>query len=91
MFDFAEFHTCHAQLSPGDIVLIYTDGFTEAADEKGEFYGEQRLREQLKEFKGTTVEDLLEDVQASVRAFTGGAAQNDDMTLLAFKFSGAAA
>jgi serine phosphatase RsbU (regulator of sigma subunit)/pSer/pThr/pTyr-binding forkhead associated (FHA) protein len=91
MFDFAEFHTCHAQLSPGDVVLIYTDGFTEAADEKGEFYGEQRLREQLKEFKGTTVEQLLEAVQANVRVFTSGAPQNDDMTLMAFQFSGGAA
>jgi len=90
MFDFAEFHTCKAHLSHGDIVLIYTDGFTEAANEQGEFFGEQRLRDHLKQFQGTAVEDLLEDVQAGVRAFTGGAPQNDDMTLLAFRFCGGA-
>jgi sigma-B regulation protein RsbU (phosphoserine phosphatase) len=90
MFDFAEFHTCKAHLSNGDIVLIYTDGFTEAANEQGEFFGEQRMREHLKQFQGTAVEDLLEEVQAGVRAFTGGAPQNDDMTLLAFQFRGVA-
>lgn len=90
MFDFAEFHTCKAHLSPGDIVLIYTDGFTEAVNEQGEFFGEQRLRDQLKQFQGAAVEDLLEDVQAGVRVFTGGAPQNDDMTLLAFQFRGGA-
>ena len=88
MFDFAEFHTCKAHLSRGDIVLIYTDGFTEAANEQGEFFGEQRLREHLKQFQGAAVEDLLEEVQAGVRAFTGGAPQNDDMTLLAFQYRG---
>jgi serine phosphatase RsbU (regulator of sigma subunit) len=90
MFDFAEFHTCKAHLSPGDIMLIYTDGFTEAANEQGEFFGEQRLREHLKQFQGNTVEALLEEVQAGVRAFTGGAPQNDDMTLMAFQFRGEA-
>ncbi|NDQ57625.1 MAG: SpoIIE family protein phosphatase [Acidipila sp.] len=90
MFDFAEFHSCHAQLSPGDIVLIYTDGFTEASDAKSEFFGEQRLRDHLKQFKGAAVEELLADIIAGVRVFTGGFPQNDDMTLLAFQFCGIA-
>ncbi len=88
MFDFAEFHASHANLTPGDIMLIYTDGFTEASNAEGEFYGEHRLRDVFKQFPGGGVEDLVKSIQTSVREFTQGAAQNDDMTILAIEFCG---
>ncbi|HKM91392.1 MAG TPA: SpoIIE family protein phosphatase [Candidatus Acidoferrales bacterium] len=91
MFDFAEFHSSKAKLAPGDIVLIYTDGFTEAANHEGEFFGEPRLRDLLKQDPGANLDELLAKIQAVVREFTQGAPQSDDMTLLVIHYKGAAA
>jgi len=90
MFDFAEFHSSKVKLTPGDIVLVYTDGFTEAANPEGEFFGEPRLRELLKQDPGKTLDELLAKIQATVREFTRGASQSDDMTLLVIHYLGAA-
>ena len=91
MFDFAEFHSSKVKLSPGDIVLVYTDGFTEAANPEGEFFGEPRLRDLLKQEPGKTLDELLAKIQAVVREFTRGASQSDDMTLLVIHYRGAQA
>jgi sigma-B regulation protein RsbU (phosphoserine phosphatase) len=91
MFDFAEFHCSKVKLAPGDTVLIYTDGFTEAANPEGEFFGEPRLRELLKQERGGNLDELLAKIQAEVREFTRGASQSDDMTLLAIHYKGAGA
>jgi len=89
MFDFAEFHCSKVQLAPGDTVLIYTDGFTEAANPEGEFFGEARLRELLKGPQAEDLSHLLAKIQAVVREFTRGASQSDDMTLLVLHYCGA--
>ena len=89
MFDFAEFHCSKVQLAPGDTVLIYTDGFTEAANPEGEFFGENRLRDLLKQEQSGNPEQLLAKIQAVVREFTRGASQSDDMTLLVIHYRGA--
>ena len=89
MFDFAEFHCSKVQLAPGDTVLIYTDGFTEAANPEGEFFGEARLRELLKGEQAGNLSHLLAKIQAVVREFTRGASQSDDMTLLVLHYCGA--
>jgi serine phosphatase RsbU (regulator of sigma subunit) len=89
MFDFAEFKCSKVQLSPGDTVLIYTDGFTEAANPEGEFFGEQRLRDLLKQADTGNLDQLLAKIQAVVREFTRGASQSDDMTLLVLNYRGA--
>jgi sigma-B regulation protein RsbU (phosphoserine phosphatase) len=89
MFDFAEFKCSKVQLAPGDTVLIYTDGFTEAANPEGEFFGEQRLRDLLKQEQCANLDQLLAKIQAVVREFTRGAPQSDDMTLLVLHYRGA--
>jgi len=91
IFAFAEFPSSKAKLAPGDIVLIYTDGFTEAANHEGEFFGEPRLRDLLKQDPGANLDELLAKIQAVVREFTQGAPQSDDMTLLVIHYKGAAA
>ncbi|HVN09981.1 MAG TPA: SpoIIE family protein phosphatase [Patescibacteria group bacterium] len=91
MFDFAEFHSSKVKLTPGDIVLVYTDGFTEAANPEGEFFGEPRLRELLKQEPGKSLDELLARIQGAVREFTRGASQSDDMTLLVIHYRGAGA
>lgn len=82
MFDFAEYRSDQALLQPGDFVVIYTDGISEARNVRDDMFGEHGLREVVKEFTGQTAGELLAWIQKAVREFTAGAPQSDDLTLL---------
>ena len=88
MFDFAEYHGDRALLQPGDFVVIYTDGISEARNLRDDMFGEFGLRELVKKFIGKTAPELAEDIQKGVREFTAGAMQADDMTLLIVHYHG---
>ena len=72
-------------LAPGESLVLYTDGVTEAFDPEEELFGDERLMECLagapREDAGGTVAGLLD----AVRAFAAGAAQSDDITILAIR------
>lgn len=70
-------------LSPGDALVMFTDGFTEARDPDGEFYGERRLMAALTARAGGTAEQLIQALQEDLAAFTGGSAARDDRAALA--------
>jgi len=88
MFDFADYHSAQAKLQPGDFMVIYSDGISEARNMREDLFGETGLRDLLMNFKGATLDDLTKAILAGVREFTGGAPQSDDMTLLMVHFRG---
>lgn len=88
MFSEAEFACSRARLEPGDFLVVYTDGVSEAANAKAEFYGEDRLRDVLRGFEGESVEELAQSIQRSLSSFISGAAQSDDVTLLVARYRG---
>jgi phosphoserine phosphatase RsbU/P len=61
---------------------------TEALSLLGEEYGEERLLECTTQFRDKSVPDLLEAILASVRQFTAGAVQSDDVTALVLRYVG---
>jgi serine phosphatase RsbU (regulator of sigma subunit)/predicted enzyme related to lactoylglutathione lyase len=71
------------QLSPGDTLALYTDGVTEASNDLGEEFGEQRLVRALRQ-PHESCQGLLSAVLGEVRAFTSGE-QRDDITLIVAK------
>jgi sigma-B regulation protein RsbU (phosphoserine phosphatase) len=75
-------------LQPGDRLLTYTDGITEAVNESQELFEGHRLLATLKEVRGRTVTEMINAVMAGVKAFTRQAPQSDDITLLALHFKG---
>jgi phosphoserine phosphatase RsbU/P len=77
----AQFPTHTLELQPGDCLLLYTDGLTEACNAQGEFYGEQRLAAELVSHGGAAPGELIERLCRSVAAFAGTAAQADDITI----------
>lgn len=91
MFDFADYHSAHATLKPGDFLVIYSDGISEARNIKDDLFGENGLRDLLIQFKGNCLDDLTSAILQGVREFTGGAPQSDDMTLLLVHYRGAKA
>ncbi len=76
------------QLEVNDKIFLYTDGITEAIDEKNEFYGEERLLAQLQnpQVAGMSVKTLLDYVKEQLNFFTGNTEQEDDITMLAFQY-----
>lgn len=70
-------------LACGDRIFLYTDGITEAQNESGEFYGNERLRSALNSLpEKCHAKDTLDSVNASVSRFAGNAQQADDITML---------
>ena len=72
-------------LAKSDILYTYTDGVTEAVDEKKELYGDPRLLEFVNAHPTEDVKELLENVLADVKQFAGTAEQADDITMLAVR------
>ena len=67
-------------LDPGDTLVIYTDGITEAENADGEQFGESHLLDTLGNHSHLPVEPLLQAVVGAVRRFSGGSEQQDDIT-----------
>ncbi|MCB1086383.1 MAG: SpoIIE family protein phosphatase [Verrucomicrobiae bacterium] len=70
-------------LDTGDVLLLYTDGVTEAADPEENEFGIQRLREVLAESASGGAQAVVEAVSEALTRFTGTAPQSDDITLIA--------
>jgi len=73
------------QLQPGDLVIFYTDGVTEAFDAAGNLYGESRLLEELAGQSGHNAAATTDALLRSIRAHAGDQPQSDDIAVLALK------
>lgn len=69
-------------LIPGDLIVLYTDGVTEAFNEKDEPFGEERLMDFVGRNRALPAEDLLAAILEEIRKFSGAAPQSDDITLV---------
>jgi sigma-B regulation protein RsbU (phosphoserine phosphatase) len=76
------------QLEQGDVVLIYSDGFSEARSPGGELFGVNRLENLLRASARRGTSSLLADVDAAIARFTQGQAQSDDQTILMLRATG---
>jgi serine phosphatase RsbU (regulator of sigma subunit) len=72
----------HVALQPGDVFIFYTDGVTEAMDEKAREFDEQRLLELSKDVQGRTSKEILQGIVDALRTFVGEAKSHDDYTLV---------
>ncbi|TYZ24602.1 SpoIIE family protein phosphatase [Selenomonas ruminis] len=75
-------------LQPGEMIFLYTDGVTEAMNEAGEMYSENRLVETLDGQGEKNVREILAAVRQDVGTHAGEAEQSDDITMLGLKFYG---
>ncbi len=73
-------------LEPGDVLLVYTDGVTEARDPANELFEEDRLKEALREAASAAdAQGVLAAVRAALGRFTSGVRSEDDVTMVAVK------
>ncbi len=71
------------ELSKGDILILYTDGVTEATNESGEMFGEQRLASTVNQLRNETAEEVCSGIFRAVRSF--GDTGQDDVTVVVIK------
>ena len=76
------------QLNPGDSITLYTDGVTEARDENGNFYQEDRLIQLFNRKEYDSIFELQSDLKDDIIEFRGKAIQSDDITILTLKYKG---
>ncbi|MCA9935195.1 MAG: SpoIIE family protein phosphatase [Anaerolineales bacterium] len=70
------------QMAPGDVLVIYTDGVTEAQDEDEQFFGEERLQTIVRANIGRSADIIEDKLVSAIYDFVGDAPQYDDITLM---------
>ena len=84
-----EYQTLTDRIAPGESIVLYTDGVTEAVDRNGEFFSEQRLEQFLTaNAVMATPERLVVDLHGAVQSFAKGTPQADDITVLSLRYLG---
>jgi len=72
------------EIAAGDVLVLYTDGVTEAMSSTGDFFGEDRLREVIRARRGDPAALILRAIWDAVRSFRGGE-HHDDLTVVVVK------
>ena len=81
-----EFEEAQVALGPGDLVVLYTDGITEAMNGRGEMFGEQRLCEAVEAMpRGVSAREVADRLHRALREFLDGREPQDDLTLLVLR------
>jgi phosphoserine phosphatase RsbU/P len=84
-FDFVEYKPRQTRLAPGDVVVMYTDGVTEAVDADNQMFGDDRLENLVKDSVDLSAEEIKVRILDEVLSFTAGLPQGDDITLIVLK------
>jgi sigma-B regulation protein RsbU (phosphoserine phosphatase) len=88
LFDFAQYQDATEQLAADDVLVVYSDGVTEALNVEGEEFGEDRLVRIVSERHAEDAAAILNAIVHGVQTFARGAAQYDDVTAMVVKFTG---
>ena len=82
----ARYEQASCDVRPGDVLVLYSDGLTEAINPAGEEYGESRLRGFLATVDGRSADEIRDAILASAKGFLGAGPPRDDLTLVVAKF-----
>jgi len=88
LFDPASFDEETVKLQPGDLIVAFSDGITEALNPAGEEFTDDRLLASVEAHKHRTPQELLDALMADVRLFCADANQSDDMTIVMVRYDG---
>jgi sigma-B regulation protein RsbU (phosphoserine phosphatase) len=85
MFCDEHFSICKTRLNPGDSIILYTDGFSEAVDASGQEYGIERLANSLRANSSLTSQELIDACLADQRSFRSDPSTADDLTIMVIR------
>lgn len=73
------------EMASGDLLILFTDGLTEAENRAGDFFGEDRLEELLREYHTLPTEQIIDRIMEQARLFSGTRSFRDDVTIVLMK------
>ena len=82
LFDHGAYETGHERVAAGDMLVLFSDGVTEAENPSGEEVGDDRLADWLHRAAGRSASEVVDSVQRDLAAFCASAAARDDVTLM---------
>jgi serine phosphatase RsbU (regulator of sigma subunit)/pSer/pThr/pTyr-binding forkhead associated (FHA) protein len=85
VFGMAQYESRSCRFSPGDVLVLFSDGVTEALNPANEEFGDDRLVELLRRNRGRSAEEVISTVTEAVNVFAAGAPAADDLTLVVAK------
>ena len=88
LIEMATYQSTRVQLEPGDTLLLYTDGVTEAEDKDKNLFQEYRLKEAFGQHRDSSLEGVQDGILSAVENFAKGAKPSDDITLLVVRYRG---
>ena len=89
LFNSAMFDQEAVTLQPGDIIVAFSDGVTEAMDPEGREFTDERLVSSLESRRGQSLQQILDGVLSDVRTFCANATQSDDITIVMVRYGSA--
>lgn len=84
----SSYQTMEIELEPGDRLIVYTDGVTEAVNAGGEMYSQANLMAAARSCSSLCAEEIAKEILGSVEQFSSGVSQADDITVLALVVTG---
>jgi serine phosphatase RsbU (regulator of sigma subunit) len=91
LLEFAPYGQGEARLDPGDTIIVFSDGVSEALDSAGEEFGDDRLIASIADVTALPAQTVVDRIVTAVRGFTKGAPQSDDITVMVIRYLGAGA
>ena len=85
MFEETRYHEYYLKFEPGDVLVLYTDGATEASSPSGEEWGRERLEQKVKEIYERPAREMIASLQMAVLEWTGSVGPTDDVTFFIIK------
>jgi serine phosphatase RsbU (regulator of sigma subunit) len=83
--DSSVYTSAKIHFEPGDLLILYTDGITEAQNKQGEMYDEDRLLRFLQSHRTHDLSTLMDGLVSEIRDFTGHSELDDDFTVVALR------
>jgi sigma-B regulation protein RsbU (phosphoserine phosphatase) len=81
IFKEVELEDLEVSVAPGDYLVFYTDGVTEAMNASHDLFGQDRLEAAMNASKGASAKEVLDAIVRAIQGFTGDIPQSDDLTL----------
>src|SRR5215211_4099875 len=85
MFRETRYHQYYLEMEPGDVLVLYTDGATEALSPAGEEFGRERLAQAVKDAYDRPAREMIATLQMAILEWTDQAGSNDDVTFFVIK------
>jgi phosphoserine phosphatase RsbU/P len=86
LFPMATYEEETIQLQPGDLLVIFSDGISEALSATGEEFGDDRILEAVQPHAADNVQAVLDELVSTVKEFASGTVQSDDMTTVIMRY-----